>query len=65
VAQLALVSGFRLLLNSDAHDVPDLLTPDFAMAVLKGCGLQEAEGQQVLSANAQALVNALSLPGSR
>lgn len=65
VAQLALVSGFRLLLNSDAHDVPDLLTPDFAMAVLKGSGLPDAEAHEVLDANPQALIKALSLPGLR
>lgn len=63
VAQLAQVSGFRLLLNSDAHDVPDLLTPAFAMAVLKGSGLHDTEVQQALSTNPQALVNGLSLAG--
>lgn len=62
VAQLALVSGFKLLVNSDAHDVPDLLTPAFATAVLKGSGLHEAEVEQVLSANPQALVSSLALP---
>lgn len=62
VAQLALVSGLKLLVNSDAHDVPDLLTPAFATAVLKGSGLNEAEVQQVFSANPQALLNTLSLP---
>jgi len=62
VAQLALVSGLRLLVNSDAHDVPDLLTPAFATAVLKGSGLNETELQQVLSGNPQALVNTLALP---
>ena len=54
--------GWRLLVNSDAHDVPDLLTPAFATAVLKGSGLNEAEVQQVFSANPQALLNTLSLP---
>lgn len=62
VAQLALVSGMRLLVNSDAHNVPDLLTPAFATEVLKGSGLHEAEVQQVLSSNPQALVSTLALP---
>lgn len=62
VAQLALTSGAKLIVNSDAHDIPDLLTPGFAAAVLKGSGLNEAEVQQVLSTNPQTLVNGLGLP---
>jgi putative hydrolase len=63
VAQLALATGVKLVLNSDAHDSPDLLTQAFAVAVLKGCGLNETELEQVLSTNPQALVNELTLPG--
>ncbi len=65
VAQLALATGVKLILNSDAHDIPDLLTPGFAAAVLNGSGLNEAEVQQVLSTNPQTLVNGLSLPSPR
>ena len=63
VAQLALATGVKLVLNSDAHDSPDLLTQAFAAAVLKGSGLNETELEQVLSTNPQALVNELTLPG--
>ncbi|OGO03009.1 MAG: hypothetical protein A2Y72_05195 [Chloroflexi bacterium RBG_13_53_26] len=63
VAQLALAAGVKLVLNSDAHDSPDLLTQAFAVAVLKGSGLNETELEQVLSTNPQALVNELTLPG--
>ena len=63
VAQLALATGVKLILNSDAHDIPDLLTPGFAAAVLKGSGLNETEALQVLSANPQTLIKGLPLPG--
>jgi histidinol phosphatase-like PHP family hydrolase len=59
VAQLALATGVKLILNSDAHDSPDLLTQAFAVAVLRGSGLNETESERVLSTNPQALVNGL------
>jgi histidinol phosphatase-like PHP family hydrolase len=65
VAQLALATGIKLILNSDAHDIPDLLTPAFAAAVLKGSGLNETEVEQVLSTNPQILLSSLSLPSPR
>lgn len=62
VVQLAMANRAKLILNSDAHDIPDLLTPGLAVALLKGSGLNEAEVQQVLSTNPQILVSGLSLP---
>jgi putative hydrolase len=65
VVQLALATGTKLMLNSDAHDSPDLLTPAFAIAVLRGSGLGEKEAQRILSVNPQALLEGLALPNLR
>lgn len=65
VAQLASATGIKLILNSDAHDSPDLLTLASATAVLRGSGLGEKEAQQMLSVNPQALLKGLALPSLR
>lgn len=62
VAQLALATGIKLILNSDAHDSPDLLTPAFATAVLRGSGLGENEAQRTTSVNSEALIKGLVPP---
>lgn len=62
VAQLALATGIKLILNSDAHDSPDLLTPAFATAVLRGSGLGEKEAQRTISVNSESLVKGLVPP---
>ena len=65
VAQLALATGIKLMVNSDAHDSPDLLTSAFATAVLRGSGLGEKEAQHILSVNPQALLEGLALRNLR
>jgi len=45
VVRVGLAAGAKLLLNSDAHDSPDLLTKELAKGILKGAGLDE---QQIL-----------------
>jgi len=63
VARVAHTTGIKLLLNSDAHDSSDLLTPSLASAIIKGAGLEEEQLQQIMTANPLALLSKLSLPG--
>lgn len=65
VVKLALAAGCRLLLDSDAHDSPDLLTPELAAAILQGSGLEEKESKEVLTANPLTLLKKLPLTASR
>lgn len=51
VVKVARTTGAKLILNSDAHDEDDLLTPDSASDVLRGAGLSEDEIVQVLQTN--------------
>jgi len=65
IAQLAAVTGIKLVLDSDAHDSPDLLTPILAAAILRGAGLAEKEAQLVVEANPLVLINKLPFPNFR
>lgn len=58
VARLAFIHNVPLLVNSDAHDVGDLLTPQLARAVALGAGLTEAQ-YQLLQEQTLALLNHL------
>jgi len=59
VASLAQKAGAKMLLNSDAHDVGDLLTDSIAEKVVKGTGLDDGISQQILTANPQELLDIL------
>jgi histidinol phosphatase-like PHP family hydrolase len=59
VARLALETGAKLLLNSDAHDPGDILTLSFARQVIMGTGLTEAQCDKIMVANTQAFMEAL------
>lgn len=65
VAKTALAVGCRMLLDSDAHDSADLLSPQLATAILLGSGLGEKESQEVLAANPSALLRKLPLTSPR
>jgi len=56
VAKLALKVDAKLLVDSDAHTDGDLLTGDFAGAVLHGAGLEDAACEQILTSNPELLV---------
>lgn len=56
IAQMARLAGAKLLLNSDAHDETELLTPPLARQVARGAGLDEKEIDEILITNAQALL---------
>lgn len=61
ITHLAQVFNIKLLLNSDAHESSDLLTPSLATAIGKGAGLKQNELKPVLTANPLALLNKLPL----
>ena len=65
VVKIALAAGCKLLLDSDAHDSPDLLSPELATAILLGSGLGEKESKEVLAANPSILLKKLPLTASR
>ncbi|MER3398876.1 MAG: PHP domain-containing protein [Chloroflexota bacterium] len=56
VVRIARRIGARLLVNSDAHDPGDLLTPEFARTVALGAGLEAEELQTVLEENPRDLL---------
>jgi len=60
VASMAQKAGVKMLLNSDAHDVSDLLTDLIADKVVKGAGLDDSVSQQILTTNPQELIEKLS-----
>jgi histidinol phosphatase-like PHP family hydrolase len=65
VVRTALAAGCTMLLDSDAHDSPDLLTPELAGAILLGSGLGEKESKEVLVSNPPILLRRLPLTASR
>ena len=63
VAQMARLTGAKLLLNSDAHEEADLLTPPLARQIARAAGLDEIEIDEILITNAQALLKRLPEQG--
>ena len=61
IASLAQQVGAKLLLNSDAHNEQDLLTPSLANNIIRGTGLNDTARHQVLTTNPQALIKNLAL----
>ncbi len=61
VASLALRTGAKLLLNSDAHSDQDLLTTPLTEAIIHGTGLDDIACHQILNLNPQTLIKKLPL----
>lgn len=61
VAKLALKVGAKLLVNSDAHDVGDFLSPNMALSIAKGAGLDDERAREVIYKNPRTFLNKLSL----
>lgn len=59
VARLAREAGAKLLLNSDAHDPGDIMTPSFARQIIAGAGLSKAQCDEIMITNAQSVVDDL------
>ena len=68
VVKTAKEAGAATVLDSDAHEPDDLLTPDIRQKVAAGAGLSDTEVQALLVTSPQSLLNKLgfsaeSLPG--
>lgn len=59
VAKLAMDTGAKLLVNTDAHSPDDLLTYDGARAVAVGAGLEEDMLEEVLRENPESLLEGI------
>ncbi len=59
VARTALAVGANLLVNSDAHIPPGLLTTEMRWRIARGAGLNDAQAQGALEANPQRLLERL------
>jgi putative hydrolase len=55
VARLAIQTGARMIVNSDAHEPSDLLKPDFQRAVALGAGIPSDKLHELLVSNPGAL----------
>ena len=62
IFQTARLTGAKLLLNSDAHDETDLLSPHLAHQIAQGAGLSEEDINEILAVNPQALLRRLPIP---
>ena len=56
VAEMARRAGAKLIVDSDAHEESDLLTPELAHTIAKNASLTEAEITAALQTNPQALL---------
>lgn len=59
VAEMARRAGAKLIVDSDAHDELDLLTPELAYTIAKNASLTESEITATLQTNPQALLTKL------
>ena len=62
VVKTAREAGAITVLDSDAHEPDDLLTPDIRHKVAKGAGLNDDEIQALLETNPQKLLAKLGFP---
>ena len=64
VVKTAKEAGAATVLDSDAHEPDDLLTPDVRQKVAKGAGLSEDEIHALLETNPQKLLAKLGFPAA-
>ena len=62
VAKIAREAGAAMVLDSDAHEPEDLLTPEIRLAVAKGAGLNDDEVHALLETNPKDLLTKLGFP---
>ena len=62
VAKVAREAGAATVLDSDAHEPDDLLTPEIRLAVARGAGLNDEEVHALLETNPQNLLAKLGFP---
>ena len=61
VASVCRETGAPMIVNSDAHQPGDILTPDRAWKIARGAGLSESEAAVVLEENPRALLRRLGI----
>jgi histidinol phosphatase-like PHP family hydrolase len=61
VARLARKIGAHLVVDSDAHEIGDLLTPETAIGVARGAGLSKVEAERVVYDNPGLVIKRLGL----
>jgi histidinol phosphatase-like PHP family hydrolase len=61
VAKLAKKFGAQLIVDSDAHNIGDHLTPSNATSVAHGAGLTETEAEHVVFNNPDMLLKRINL----
>ncbi len=61
VVRMAKSAGARMVLDSDAHEPGDLLSPEYAMKVARGAGLDEEEARTLLENGPRALLEKLGV----
>ena len=59
VVRMALQTGALTLLDSDAHEPEDLLTPELTQKIALGAGLTHEEAHNLLQSNPKSLLNKL------
>ena len=64
VAKMAAQAGATTVLDSDAHEPGDLLTPEFAHRVVLGAGIEEQQVHTIMRENPQKLLQKLGVPQS-
>ncbi len=60
IATIASQIGAKLLINSDAHNSDDLLTPTTIAAITSSCGLTTQQCRQILSENPLLLIQKIN-----
>jgi histidinol phosphatase-like PHP family hydrolase len=63
IANVARQAGARMLINSDAHQPDELLSPALNLQLAQGAGLRRKECHQVLTLNPKLLMQRLGLSG--
>jgi len=61
VAQVALEAGCGMVLDSDAHEPSDLLTPELADKIIQGAGINEEESYALLESYPKRLLARLGI----
>ena len=62
VVKMAQQAGALTVLDSDAHEPDDLLTPELTRKVALGAGLSHEEASTLLQSNPESLLNKLGVP---
>ena len=62
IVRVAAHTGALLMLDSDAHEPDDLLTPELASKIARGAGLDYEDTETLLQTNPKVLLNKLGMP---